>query len=593
MSIVAFLLLIFLSLSSVGKTAMKVFTFQELNLLSEDLLLKGVNPKYEFYIPTLTQLSEGKLTLKLRVSPYLREDSTITVLVDDIPYQTFKVNNLPPEIVIPFKRKGYRNFLKVSLLGNLRISNNICEDVFSDKIWMVLQKDSQVEFNYREFSNIREFLIDYNNAYCINSSQLIPFVYHLCKQSPVPCQVKYQVSQDMACKIIEPAQNNTLELRKDVLYVPWQASIAFERGIFPSLLLESPQDIKAVEREPEEVRREVSLKELGLSTVSVEGVGNLNYTIPLDLSRIGGLPDRLYFRLFISHTPVHKKDSMELRVYLNGRMISAYPLEGSGKNSFEIEIPTDQLGYGVNYIGINLVNFTSADNCFGAVSHSVLTVFENSYFYWNNLRNRPETISDFFRILHGRVALLLKDEHFNAFATTLISQLGVYKKNIELIDINPPDLSKYDFVISFETPKDTQGKIIDLSKGDFEIINSLTNRSIFISGPREPFAVLMVQEVDQKPALIFSYYPSPSGIEPLFRYRFSDMLELFGNVGIVTNDFASAYEVGKKLRIEYKYEKGLSYYWNKYRLWIVLLLFVPATAFLAYVYRKLTRRTQV
>lgn len=588
-----FLFLIFLSFFSVGKTAEMVFTFQELNLLSEDLLLKGVNPKYEFYIPTLTQLSEGKLTLRLRVSPYLREDSTLTVFVDDIPYQTFKVNNLPPEIVILFKRKGNRDFLKVSLLGNLRISNNICEDVFSDKIWMVVQKNSQVEFRYRKFSNIREFLMDYDSTYCINSPELIPFVYHICKHSPVPCQVRYQVSQGITCKVIQPAQSNTLELREDILYVPWQANLVYEQRIFPSLLLGGPQDIKVVEREPKEMRSEVSLKELGISTVSVEGAGNLNYTIPLDLSKIGGLPDKLYFRLFISHTPVHKRDNMELRVYLNGRMISAYPLEGSGKKSFEIEIPTDQLGYGSNYISINLVNFTSSDNCFGAVSHNVLTVFENSYFYWNNLKNNPETISDFLRILHGHVAILLKDGHFNAFATRLVSQLGIYNKNIELIDINPSDLSNYDFVISLEKPKDTKGKVIDLSKGDFEIINPLTNRSVFVSRPKESFAVLMVQKVDKKPALVFSYYPDPSGIEPLFRYRFLNMLELYGNIGIATNDFISAYEVGKKLRIEYKYEKGFSYYWNKYKLWIVLLLFVPATAFLAYVYRKLTRRSQV
>lgn len=107
-----FLFLIFLSFLSVGKTAERVFTFQELNLLSEDLLLKGVNPKYEFYIPTLTQLSEGKMTLKLRVSPYLRKDSTITILVDDVPYKTF--------IKYTEKRQVLFLLLKACTLGTLR-----------------------------------------------------------------------------------------------------------------------------------------------------------------------------------------------------------------------------------------------------------------------------------------------------------------------------------------------------------------------------------------------------------------------------------------------------------------------------------------
>ncbi|RMH04837.1 MAG: hypothetical protein D6699_03925, partial [Aquificota bacterium] len=59
---------------------------------------------------------------------------------------------------------------------------------------------------------------------------------------------------------------------------------------------------------------------------------------------------------------------------------------------------------------------------------------------------------------------------------------------------------------------------------------------------------------------------------------------------VATKDFISSYEVGKKLRAEYIYKRGFSYYWSKYKLWIVLLLVVPATVFLAYVYRRLTRR---
>jgi hypothetical protein len=106
----------------------KIFTFQELNLLSQDLLLKGVGPKQDFYIPTLPQLESGTVRLKIVTAPYLREDSTITFLIDDIPYKTYKLNELPSEIDIPIYRKKNRDFLKLSLLGNLRISNNICEE---------------------------------------------------------------------------------------------------------------------------------------------------------------------------------------------------------------------------------------------------------------------------------------------------------------------------------------------------------------------------------------------------------------------------------------------------------------------------------
>lgn len=569
----------------------RIFTFQDLNILSDDLVLKGVNPKYDFYLPTLPQMLSGSVHMKALVSPHLREDSTLSILVDDVPYKTYKVRELPPDLIVPFSKKKNRDFVKISLVGNLRTSNNICEDIFSDKIWLVIKKDSYVAFTYRKYQNIREFLRDYNSTYWVDSPQLIPLVYQICKYSPIACSIKYGTSTD--CKNIIYSEMDLLELKGNTLFVPALTSLAFEKGVFPSLLFGGSQKIEKVQREPKKVKKEVSLRDLGIGTTSVDGVGNLSFTVPLDLSKIGGLPDKIFFRLFIEHTPLHKKDNMELRVYLNNKMIFASPLEGSGKKSFDIELPTEELMYGTNYVRINLVNFISSDNCFGAVSHSVLTVFGDSYFYWNNAKNDPKTISDFLRSLSGYVAIIIKDSNFNPFAIYFVSQLGIYNKNIELIDLNPKDLSKYDFLIFFESPRDTKGRIIDLSKGDFDIINPLTKNIIFSSKPSEPFATIMVEKMEKKPSLIFSYYPNNAGIGRLFLYNLRDMFKLSGNVAVATEDFISAYEVGKKLRVKYKYEKSLSYYWNKYKLWIVLFGIIPVSLFLVYVYRKLTGRPQM
>jgi hypothetical protein len=357
----------------------KIFTFQELNLLSQDLLLKGVGPKQDFYIPTLPQLESGTVRLKIITAPYLREDSTITFLIDDIPYKTYKMNELPSEIDIPIYRKKNRDFLKLSLLGNLRISNNICEDIFSDRIYLIIKKDSQVEFRYTNYKNIREFLLDYDNIYCTNDPGIISFVYQFCKQNPIPC--KFQWSQEPSCKSIKLSLGNYLELKNNTLYIPLQSVAAFEEGVFLPYLFGSLQNIKSAQRQIEKPSSELSLRDLGLKTVSVEGAGNISYTIPLDTSKIGGLPDRLYLKLHIAHTPIPKKDHAELRIYLNSELINAYPLEGSGKKSFDIEIPTQGLKYGTNYISINMVLFGSSESCFGTIVHSVLTIFEDSYFY--------------------------------------------------------------------------------------------------------------------------------------------------------------------------------------------------------------------
>jgi len=578
-----------LSFSWASPIQKRIFTFQELNLLSQDLLLKGVAPRQDFYIPTLPQLESGKVRLKILTAPYLREDSTITFLIDDIPYRTYKVNELPPEVEIPIYRKNNRDFMKISLSGNLRISNNICEDIFSDRIYLIIKKDSQVEFEYTSYKNIREFLLDYDNIYCTNDPRVIPFAYQFCKQSPIPCKFKW--TQEPSCKSIKFSSGNDLELKNNTLYIPLQGVVAFEEGVFFPYLFGSSQDVKSAQRQIKGSSSELSLRDLGLKTVSVEGVGKIGYNIPLDTSKMGGLPDRLYLKLHIAHTSIPQGDRAELRIYLNSELINAYPLDGSGEKTFDIEIPTQGLKYGTNYISIDMVLFSSSERCFGTIVHSALTVFEDSYFYWNSLRNNPKSISDFLSSLHGYVALVVKDRNFYPYILKFLSELSLYNKNIKSIDMNPEDLSKYDFVISFVSPIDTKGNLIDLSKGGFEIVNPLTQQVIFSSSPSESFSVITLNKFEGKPALVFSYYEQYSGIEPLFLYSLREMLELSGNTAIASKDFITSYEVGKKLRIEYKSQKDLRYYWNKYKIWIVLLASVPITFFLSYIYRKLTRRS--
>ncbi|MGC8852024.1 MAG: cellulose biosynthesis cyclic di-GMP-binding regulatory protein BcsB [Hydrogenobacter sp.] len=584
------LILLFVSFAF-SKERISVLTFEQMNLLSEDLVIKGVNPKYDFYIPTLPQLIEGQVHLRLSLPEYLRKDSSVMILVDDVPYVSYSLMSVPADVVIPVRRNKNRDFVKISIIGNLRISNNICEDAFSDRIYMVVRKDSYVSFYYQNYRNIREFLRDYDNTYCIGSHYLLPFIYQMCKQNPIPCKVKYTAGQNPSnCKLIRLSTDEKISLKPDGLYVPKETSLVFEKGIFYPLLFSRDQVIIGVDREARKQRNEFSLRELGIRTATVGGSGNIGYTIPLDLSRIGGMPDRLYLKLDIANSPPHQKDKMELRVYVNGFVLNVYKLEDGGRHSFNIEIPTDQLHYGMNYISINLVSFTSSDNCFCAITHSVLTVFDTSYLYWNSLEKEPKSISEFFNALSGYVALVVEDPAFHRVATKLITDLATYNKNIKVLDLNPKDLSMYDFLILFKKPQNTKGMPIDLSKGEFQIINPLTNKVLFASMPSESFGVLMLNSVDKRPALVFSYFLSPEGIENVLSYSYTDMLGLVGNVAVATETFLDSYQVGDKMRVRYPQEKDLRYYWNKYKLWILLLLAVPIALFLSYTYRKLTRR---
>ncbi|MCS6998558.1 MAG: cellulose biosynthesis cyclic di-GMP-binding regulatory protein BcsB [Aquificaceae bacterium] len=554
------------------------YTFKELNFLGDDLVLRGTAPAYDFYIPVYAHLEGLKLSLKISTPEYLREDSTVLLLVDDVPHQSFKIaGGQGRELLLTLKPRGNQPFIKVSLRGSLRASNNLCEDAFSDRIYMVISKDSSVEFYYRPPLQIEQFIRDYDLYFCLQDVRLIPLAYVLLSQSSLPAFFSWGERED--CKNIKVAQQtylqgSTLFLSENTLkavlegYTP----LIFGRAVFPD----------KVSREKSQSSSQVSLREFGIGNKTVRGMSNLSVYIPLDLAKIGGMPDTLHFRLKFEHTPPHQKDKMELRVYLNDDLIRSLPLEGAGRKEVDIKIPTHYLTYGVNGLLVNLVNFTSSDNCFGAVAQSVLTVYEDSYFYWNSLMVKPHNIADFLRIMNGKLTIVLKEQSLYPFALKFINELAFINRNVEEIRVltAEPEADRGDFMIVFEKPQ----------QGLFQVYNPLTQEVLFSARYELPFIAMVLGEKKGTPVLTVSAYGTADPQTIGKKYSSQDYLRLLGNVAILSEEYATAFEVGKKLRIRHEGERGMSYYWNLVRPWAVLLLGLLGLTFLIYVYRKLTRR---
>ncbi|MEN3028060.1 MAG: cellulose biosynthesis cyclic di-GMP-binding regulatory protein BcsB [Aquificaceae bacterium] len=566
------------SLPALQNSRISNYTFRELNFLGDDLVLKGTAPAYDFYIPVYSHLEGLKLSLKISTPEYLREDSTIVILVNDVPYQSFKVaRGQGREMVLILRPRGNQAFIKVSIRGNLRVSNNLCEDAFSDRIYMVISKDSSIEFYYRPPLQIEQFLKDYDLYFCLQDAKLIPLAYMLSTQNSLPAFFSWGERED--CKNIRVAQQTYLQ--GSTLFLSEKTLQAIVDGYTPFIFGRSVIPDK-VAREKGESSRQVSLRELGMGNVTVKGISNLSVYIPLDLAKIGGMPDTLYLRLKFEHTPPHQKDKMELRVYLNESLIRSLPLEGAGQKEVDIKIPTHYLSYGVNSLLVNLVNFTSSDNCFGAVTQSALTIFQDSYFYWNSLMVKPNNIADFLRIINGKLTVVLKEQSLYPFALKFINELAFINRNIKDIQVltAEPESGRGDFMIVFERTQ----------QGLFQVYNPLTQEVLFSARYELPFVAITLGEKKGTPILTVSAYGTPDLQAIGKKYSSQDYLNLLGNVAIFSEEYATAFEVGKKLRIRYEEERGIGYYWNLLRPWVVLLLGLLGFMFLMYVYRRLTRR---
>jgi len=61
------------------------------------------------------------------------------------------------------------------------------------------------------------------------------------------------------------------------------------------------------------------------------------------------------------------------------------------------------------------------------------------------------------------------------------------------------------------------------------------------------------------------------------------------NIAVMQNDQWQAMEVGKKFRVIYPDQKGLSYYWTRYRLIFFIVMGALLLGFLLYTYHRLAK----
>lgn len=94
------------------------YTFKQFGILSEDLVLKEVYPSWSFYIPVYPGYKGGKINLLLEAWG-LGKDSYVRIYVDDIPYVSFKGNELPPAVTINLPAYQNKDFIKITIGGFL------------------------------------------------------------------------------------------------------------------------------------------------------------------------------------------------------------------------------------------------------------------------------------------------------------------------------------------------------------------------------------------------------------------------------------------------------------------------------------------
>lgn len=159
----------------------QTFTLKQISKIEQATLI-GKNPSYTLYLPIHPQWRiEGlHLNLNIRFSPILLSSSTLTVLIDNTPIDSIYLKSPDNvinhwEIKIPshlIKEKD--NVLAIHIVGYLKISEDICDDIENKANWVNIEGNSTVTYIYGD--NTKQNLANFPYPFIQKSSPGTDFI---------------------------------------------------------------------------------------------------------------------------------------------------------------------------------------------------------------------------------------------------------------------------------------------------------------------------------------------------------------------------------------------------------------------------------
>ncbi len=143
--------------STTNETGTTSFALADLTGIG-DIVLNGSSPSYSFFFPVPVEwkLSSMEMQLSLTHSEVLRPDSTVTLLINNVPVESLQLtsSNIGPytwDVNIPAKYLT-GEAINVSFTGFMRVSDNVCNDIENSANWVNIASQSKVIFTYDPLS---------------------------------------------------------------------------------------------------------------------------------------------------------------------------------------------------------------------------------------------------------------------------------------------------------------------------------------------------------------------------------------------------------------------------------------------------------
>jgi hypothetical protein len=550
----------------------------------DTILERGPNAALSVYLPVTRGLRTVRLHAPITISPQVDPRSSIVVTANGVPIASYAVRSVgrAPTLDVAIPVPSNAQSLSIAIVGRLFVLGDICADPRLDDLYFTVSKNAQLIVTSDDRiadAQVADFLNQYGGEFDVIDratgddarSATVGLAYRLHQierwrrvavrltSAPTPgarAIVLGNFPSDVAVR------GNELDLSP--------GGVALLNDQIDRLLI-TPKVADATYAPRDPGSKMLTIDDLGVTTRTLRGSGEMPFDIPLTYGAFGGVPQHLRLHVDLTHTPIRPADRAFVQVLVNNTLIGSYDM--SGKNSverFDVPLDVDAVSSS-NVVRVVPTFFYERDGCKGNYPSFTATLNGDTNFQWDGISNRPLSVGEFVRALSGKVIVLIDDPARTADAFALVSTLGTVNSAVRSIDVQPFTGSVpagYDYAIvlgsgdhlaNLGAPLQVNGKQFTIYAHDGKTVRYQANYST-------PFGVLETTRASGTPTLIATYWKSPSVLSGVSAISPDDLAAQTDNV-LIFNAHEATYADEQRMPVE----RQLSY---PIPLWLIITIFL-------------------
>ncbi len=628
----------------------------------DDLVLYGPTPTTTLFLKVGRDIDSSKsyLVLKVEASPVLNfNDSFISIYIWDKPILTIRLPKTKGEIVIPLGKFTFASseFLKVEIKASLSISEDRCKDIETGGLWIKILKDSyayirRLPVEPREVKIYSYFNLPLDQTLIVLPSTLSTtelegavWLYSFLKIKFNIENISFQIFPGLSGTVknligialfdkIPQVYKVNLEgkfLKSDGLIYIYtgringiEINILFitgfsEEGLRKAINVFLTSDLLNTAFEPfllvREARRpeqkmplsapfRISLKELGLSSTKVRGIGSLRHDIFFNLSKLGFSPSSITVNISATHSPVSESMGRAfVNIFFNNNLIESKKLGEEGELNYRFSVNRFSLTK-LNNLSIEFVYYPSAEECKNRVVNFFCQIDENnSYIEVDDFFKPkfldfiyfPEMFSDgeTYCVIEPNVSLLKLETlaRLVYLVNRELKEINFYPKIITTDRVDKKVLTNN--IIAIVDPGDVLidklAGIVARFKNGFRVISEPTGRVLYVLWDTSSVGIAQVFYGGSKNAFLLLAELGVKRDSLVWKTVLAlerRIMTLKGNLGIVDltgKEYFFQVSPGA-LKVKYPGEKTFLDYFREYKIYIIIVLWFLFLSLVVYIF---------